>query len=516
MKYLGAGALGAALTLTLSARATITEPNGAVYPVDSANGEIQLYTLFQQRGEPIDYRVDGQSTPATFSPLCDFKATFVLNEAGSHFGVGWYNAPASSRPQPGVDIYPILAPNSPVGTVINAADIRNDPNYLGGAIGFALLGGQTHYSEPEWNPEYAPGQPWIMAIIYASKVTPNAYYLAFEDGNVSGASFNNDGDFNDDVFFFEGLTCSGGGADCDSGQPGVCRAGLTQCDGVTCQAVSSPSPEACNGLDDDCNGVLDEGELCDPGFVCDHGACVRACGTGEFKCSGDTVCSSDGYCVAADCAKVTCDTGKVCVHGKCQAPCDDVVCPSPQVCRAGRCVDPCVGVTCDSGKVCMGGVCRSSCVCAPCASGLACDSASGRCEEAACVGVTCAPGEHCDAGACVDSCAGARCPAGQACTLGQCAEAPDAGASGGAAGSLSFGGSGGVSSGSGGLTSAGGASAASGASAAGGAPSRGASYADSGSACGCRAPTGRGGAVGAALGLAGLGLIAAARRRTRR
>jgi hypothetical protein len=255
------------------ASATVTEPNGLVVPLDSQNGEEQLYTLFSARGESLNYQTDGHDTPNTFSPMCDFSAEFVLKQSGSNLGVGWYNVvPNASQAPTTADIHVIVPAGSPVGTVITAADIRKDPAYAGGSIGFALVGDQTHYTESKWNPVCSgcttPG-PWIMAVIYASTVKANAYYVAFEDGAVSDTSFNNDGDYNDYVYFFQGLSCSGGGSACKTGLPGVCSPGLTNCDGTTCRQSVQASKEVCDGQDNDCDGTTDNGDICDKGFVCD-------------------------------------------------------------------------------------------------------------------------------------------------------------------------------------------------------------------------------------------------------
>ena len=101
--------------------------------------------------------------------------------------------------------------------------VTSSPDYAGGLIGFALLGTQISYSERKWNimatgtifffyrklqdPTRIPvPAPWIKCLVYQSTATPNAYYLGFEDGSCTSSSFQNDGDFNDYVFFIEGLT----------------------------------------------------------------------------------------------------------------------------------------------------------------------------------------------------------------------------------------------------------------------------------------------------------------------
>ena len=77
------------------------------------------------------------------------------------------------------------------------------------------------------------------------------------------------------------------GMACDTGQPGVCGAGASVCtDGVAgCDVVAMPSAEVCDGLDDDCNGVVDD--VAGLGMACmaGQGACVAA---------GAMVCSPDG------------------------------------------------------------------------------------------------------------------------------------------------------------------------------------------------------------------------------
>jgi MYXO-CTERM domain-containing protein len=505
----GAASLFAAAVVALSTTSAfaVTEPNGLQVPIDSSP-QIQLYTLFQQRGESINWQTDAHTTPNAFSPLCGFTATYVLNQAGSHFGLAWYNEtgtqPAAS------DLHQLVAPNSPVGTTFNGTVIKNDPNYKGGLVGFALVGGETHYTNDAYDTACSgcsPPGPWITALMYASTVTPDAYYICFEDGPTSPTSWNNDGDFNDDVYFVTGITCSGGGQPCDTGKPGICAAGLTQCSasGVTCKELNPPAPvETCNGLDDNCDGNVDEGNPCPEEYVCEKGTCVKSCAGNEFPCPAPLVCSSDGHCVDPKCIGVTCPAGQVCVAGTCKGPCDGVTCPYPQVCSVGVCKDPCAGVTCDAGQVCTGGVCIFSCNCQPCGQGEACDTQSGHCVTPTCISTTCGAGTHCVNGQCVDDCSGAVCPAGEQCTAAKCVAAPDAGTGGGGddGGGLQAPGGpdGGESSGDGGGH---------------GGSANGSAFSPVGHGCGCRA-VGDGTAGGGVLVVAGIAFGSLAFRRRRR
>jgi hypothetical protein len=414
--------------------AQVVLPDGLVVPRDSMGGEVQLHSLFSSRGESIDWISDAARTPDTFSPLCDFSATFVLKQSGSSLGVGWYNVIPDARTAPRLrDIVPIVPAGSPVGTVISGTSIREDPRYLGGLIGFALLRSPPHFSEARWNTVCDSGPcagtpgPWVLSVSYASSVTPNAWYLAFEDGDTSSSSWNNDGDYNDYVFLFTGLECAGGGEPCVvDGEQGICAAGRTECGpggALSCRRVNTPREERCDGADSDCDGEVDEGEGLCPGLeVCTAGRCVPPCFEGGCR-DGET-CSDAGVCIETACVAVDCPVGERCLGGVCDDACAGVVCPGQGSCVAGRCIDLCEGVACPDG-VCERGVCVEPCACRACGAGNECDP-GGACVPEGCAGVSCDAGETCEAGACRDACVGAVCPAGQRCEAGECVEAPPA------------------------------------------------------------------------------------------
>jgi MYXO-CTERM domain-containing protein len=493
------------------AHATAKEPNGLTIPLDSMNGETQLYTFFSSQGESIDWIADGKTTPSSFSPRCGFGATFLLNQAGSRFGLAWYND-LGTTPAAG-DLHTIVPANSPLGTKFAGADIIKDPAYKGGKIGFALVGGQTHFTDPAYDPvctACTPAAPWITAVVYQSKKAANTYYLAFEDGDVSASGWNNDGDFNDDVYSITGVACSGSGAPCDTGKKGICAKGTTSCvnGALVCVQVAAAGTKQCNGLDNDCDGAIDDGP-CNANEVCTQGRCIPKCDSGEFQCAAGLTCDANGLCVEPACIGKTCPAGQTCVGGACVDACTGVTCPFGNACQNGVCVDPCAGVACSADEVCEAGACKLKCDCAGCPSGATCAS-NGRCVTTACATASCGAGTHCDAatGGCVDDCTGAVCPKGQQCTAGACVAVPnagDAGADGGDAGNPFDDG------GLGPFDDAGSGADGGDASAVGFAPPA----ASSSSGCGCAVPGQDGSRDHAALGLAlgALALVAARRSR---
>jgi MYXO-CTERM domain-containing protein len=263
----------------------------------------------------------------------------------------------------------------------------------------------------------------------------------------------------------------GDGVACATGLPGICARGTAicidgnepscnpdnaaseeVCDGLdndcdgridedlrnACGACGAEPAEACNGLDDDCDGAVDDDAPCEEGQICRSGRCQDACQQNE--CPGGFTCV-EGYC-AAICEVTSCDEGLVCEgEGLCVDPCAGVQCEAAFACVGGACVpddctgwgcpegqrcgqagcepDPCAGVNCDAETFCMGGRCVPSCAAVSCPLGERC--LEGECVADACTGVVCPDGTLCQAGACTaDPCADVVCSQNRQCVDGVC------------------------------------------------------------------------------------------------
>ncbi len=487
----------------------------------------------------LDPVTEASLTPETYRPACGL--TFKLLTRGTarfKNAFGWYNVGAAA-PGPD-DLHVMLDCNAAPGATVNL-DVRTDPAYRGGEIGFFLLTPEAHgmggtcaggdccptvdrlrrgegyayFSQRARNPDQRGADSFIHLVVYDSHVTQRKFFFAWED--TFGAANNDFTDLLTSVEGIEGVDCAGGGAECDTGMPGVCAHGVRSCGGASsrCTPLYTPEAERCDGFDNDCDGTIDEGATCpEAGQFCHHGRCVRRCDAGaEFSCGVQFDCdTASGLCIEPSCATKDCEAGQVCRDGACVAECQGVVCPAGQRCFLDSCVDPCRNAACEAGKVCQGGVCVPGCnQCGGlvCAAGTSC-AADGRCVDPACP-ATCPAGTTCKQARCQDACEGVTCPYGQSCCRGECVAprpgdgCPAAGGAGQGAGA-----GGGAAGASGGAAGAGAAQGGAGASGAAGGGAA-ASGDGKGKASGCSAT--KGGTSGAFLVLVALWL---ARRRNLR
>jgi uncharacterized protein (TIGR03382 family) len=252
---------------------------------------------------------------------------------------------------------------------------------------------------------------------------------------------------------------------------GICHGGTQTCDPRgnwgACVGQILPTAEICDGIDESCSGVVDQGAPCPAGNACVNGSCVPSVCGGEsnITCPTGYTCDAANGCQPVTCGGTDagiCPSGESCLDGGCADPCQGVQCgpgsfcgggqclaggctssgcPATEICVASSCVpDPCNGVTCPDGTFCRGGYCVQACGFVTCPSGEQCDSngdcvasacgggctspqvcSDGGCVADPCHGVSCAKGQTCQAGTCVDDpCNGVHCPGLMACVDGQC------------------------------------------------------------------------------------------------
>ncbi len=98
-----------------------------------------------------------------------------------------------------------------------------------------------------------------------------------------------------------------------------CQAGHLECSAgkFVCVGAVKPSFDVCDGVDNNCDGVVDIASSCGAGQVCVTGVCVSPCAVSEFPCPTGYTCSN-GYCMPPSCMNVTCPAGQTCVAGSCR------------------------------------------------------------------------------------------------------------------------------------------------------------------------------------------------------
>jgi Cys-rich repeat protein len=183
-----------------------------------------------------------------------------------------------------------------------------------------------------------------------------------------------------------GYTCKNGADPCTTqpcSQGGCQQDEECRSDDLCWPLNCTPKTEECNGVDDDCDGTVDDGATCPAGQMCQNGACSTSakscttdsdCAAGQVcqngvcrpeLCANDSSCSAwqvcvNGFCKAKSCnADSDCGTA-LCVNGVCSPPsCNvDSDCSSGRKCVGGSCYLGCsTDADCDSADICVNGVC---------------------------------------------------------------------------------------------------------------------------------------------------------------
>ena len=163
-----------------------------------------------------------------------------------------------------------------------------------------------------------------------------------EDNNCNGVDEDCDGAL--DEHFFSGLTTECGVGKCASTGTFVCQAG-TLFD-ICTPGYASPDDSSCNGIDDDCDGLIDE----------DYAPTLLNCGVGMCASTGATLCEAGqvvSTCIPAD--PMGSDDNCDGIDNDCDGSVDEHFGAESTSCGVGACAS-------EGSLVCMNGALFDTCM----------------------------------------------------------------------------------------------------------------------------------------------------------
>jgi Notch-like protein len=325
---------------SIPAHAVVEQTDGTVVPVSVANcpgsgnatGCIQVGLNIGEglantaTTNPVNAIFSATTSPEIFAipqtagVYGSISVVDMIEGAGFENTFGWYNITAPNQ------LYAITpCADEPTSTrTVNFQTEFQAGRYLGGFIGFFLITpenapvgnncgsignvGHAYYTERARNGD----GNYVHYLLYQSKVNPLAYYFGFEDLYRGG-----DNDFEDMFLKVTGLlapctpsaevcdgmdnNCDGlvdnaavdAGGNCGATDVGACSFGTLACQlgALVCVGAVGPAAEQCNGIDDNCNGVVDDAPA-GAGAMC--GTDVGECNFGTTQCIGGALVCQGG------------------------------------------------------------------------------------------------------------------------------------------------------------------------------------------------------------------------------